>query len=60
MIKEIEIPFTSLRRTGADTIENVRHQKERVIITNYGKPVAAIVSLEDLELIKNIKKQKGT
>ena len=59
MIKETEIPFTLLRRTGADTIENVRHQKERVIITNYGKPVAAIVSLKDLELIKTFKKQKG-
>jgi prevent-host-death family protein len=58
MPKEVEIPFTALRRAGADTIENVRHQKERVIITNYGKPVAAIVSIEDLELIKSAKKSK--
>lgn len=59
MTREVEISFTALRRAGAETIENVRHHKERVIISNYGRPVTAIISLEDLELLKNAKKAKS-
>ena len=50
--------FTALRLAGADIIDSVRHNKEWVILTNYGKPVAAIVSLEDLAILKSAKKTK--
>lgn len=54
MTKEIEISITDLRRTGGDTIENMRHHKERVITANCAKSVAAIISIEDLVILKSV------
>lgn len=36
----------------ADLITRVSHHKERVILTRRGKEIAAIVPLEDLQLIE--------
>jgi prevent-host-death family protein len=54
-IKETSMSFTTLRRSGADVIDRVRLTRERVLITNYGKPVAAMVSMEDLEILRKVK-----
>lgn len=36
----------------ADLITRVSHQKERVILTRRGKEIAAIIPLEDLQLLE--------
>lgn len=48
-----------LRREGGNIIARVKIAGDRVVITDYGKPQAAIVSLEDLARIEAAKKQKG-
>lgn len=34
------------------TVERVHHRHERVCITKHGRPVAALISAEDLELLE--------
>jgi prevent-host-death family protein len=36
----------------ADLITRVSHKKERIILTRRGKEIAAIIPLEDLELLQ--------
>lgn len=43
---------TDARENLADVLNRVSYAKDRVRITRRGKPVAAVVPIEDLELIE--------
>jgi prevent-host-death family protein len=44
----LKLTTAAARRDLADVIKRVRTTKQRVIITRYGLPLVAIVSIEDL------------
>ena len=52
MPKNSECSIMELRREGGDIIARVKIGGERIVVTDYGKPQAAIVSLSDLALIE--------
>jgi prevent-host-death family protein len=43
-----------LRENLHDILLRTQYEHERIIVTRHGKPVAAIVPLEDLELLREI------
>lgn len=43
---------TELRNRGSEAINRVAYAGERVLLQRHGKNVAAIVSIEDLELLQ--------
>lgn len=45
-----------LRREGGNVIARVKFAGDRVVVTDYGKPQAAIVSLEDLAQLEGFAK----
>ena len=49
-----KVAATKLRITISDLLDRVVHHGERVAVERYGKPVAALVSPEDLELLEAI------
>ena len=48
------VAATQLRATISDLLDRVVHHGERVAVERYGKPVAALVSSADLELLEAI------
>lgn len=56
MNKKSECSILQLRREGAEIVARVRVAGERFVVTNYGKPQAALVSLEDLKFLEEKKK----
>lgn len=51
------ITTTELRDDAADTLGRVRHAGERLVVTKNGKPTAAIISVNDLELLEKLEDQ---
>ncbi len=49
-----KVAATTLRTTISDILDRVVHHGERVAVERYGKPVAALVSSRDLELLEAI------
>ena len=49
-----KVAATKLRITISGLLDRVVHHGERVTVERYGKPVAALVSPEDLELLEAI------
>ena len=49
-----KVAATELRTTISDLLDRVVHHGERVAVERYGKPVAALVSSEDLQLLEAI------
>ncbi|GAA2812810.1 type II toxin-antitoxin system Phd/YefM family antitoxin [Streptomyces showdoensis] len=47
-----EIPVTQARAELADLINRVVYGNERVVVTRHGKPLVALVSAADLELLE--------
>lgn len=47
-----EMPITAIRDDLAETVRRVEFQSERVVLTRHSKPVAALVSAADLELLE--------
>lgn len=45
---------TEVRQEFADTLDRVRFGKERIILHCDGKPVAALVPIEDFELFEQM------
>lgn len=45
------VPATELRDNGAEIVSRVAYGDEPVVLTRFGKPLAAVVSLRLLELI---------
>lgn len=50
----IETTSTALRRNLQDYLSRTQFDRERVTVTRNGKPVAAIIPLEDLELLQAV------
>ena len=48
------VAATKLRTTISDLLDRVAHHGERIAVERYGKPVAALVSPEDLDLLEAI------
>ena len=48
------IEVTDARKAFADTINRVFYSRERIVLDRRGKPVAAIVSMDDLKLLEAI------
>ncbi|MFC8507899.1 type II toxin-antitoxin system Phd/YefM family antitoxin [Streptomyces sp. NPDC057411] len=48
-----EIPVTQARAELADLINRVVYGNERVVVTRHGKPLVALVSAADLELLES-------
>ena len=49
-----KVAATELRTAISDLLDRVVHHGERVTVERYGKPVAALVSSEDLQLLEAI------
>ena len=49
-----KVAATELRFSISGLLDRVVHHGERVAVERYGKPVAALVSPEDLELLEAI------
>ncbi|MDK1474562.1 type II toxin-antitoxin system Phd/YefM family antitoxin [Streptomyces sp. 549] len=50
-----EIPVTQARAELADLINRVVYGSERVVVTRHGKPLVALVSAADLELLEELR-----
>jgi len=48
------VGVTRLRDAIPEVIDRVRHGGERILVERHGKPVAVIVSLEDLRLLEEL------
>jgi prevent-host-death family protein len=48
------LSVTELRHVLSDTLNAVKFEGERVLLLRQGKPVAALVSVEDMELLERI------
>ena len=49
-----EMTITEARSNFADLVNRATYAKERILINRRGKPVAAIVPIEDMELLEKI------
>jgi prevent-host-death family protein len=45
---------TRLRDSIPEVVERVRYEGERIVVERHGKPVIAIVSVEDLNLLRKV------
>jgi prevent-host-death family protein len=50
----ITLESTKAKDTFGDTINRAAYAKERIILTRRGKPVAALVPLEDVQLLEEM------
>jgi prevent-host-death family protein len=50
----LRMGLTDVRRRLYDTLRRVQSGGERIVLERRGRPVAALVSLEDLELLEEI------
>ena len=48
------VSLTELRESLPDTIGRVAHGKERLIIKRHNRPVAAVVSMDDVRLLETL------
>ena len=46
------LDMTAVRDDFSTTVNKVAYAEERVVIARHGKPVAALISLEDLKLLE--------
>lgn len=59
MINTTTIPARSLQKSYKSIIQEVKAKKKAVVLTTSNKPQAAIVSLEDLEKLQQVKAEQG-
>jgi prevent-host-death family protein len=52
-----ELPVTDAREDLAEVVNRVAYGHERVRLTRRGKPLAAVVPIEDLELLEQLEDQ---
>jgi prevent-host-death family protein len=50
--------LVDLRKNLAEAVNRAAYGGERVIVERHGKPVAALVSLRDVELLKQLEDQR--
>lgn len=61
MDMEVRIAIGQVRRDISELVNRVAYGGERVILTSRGRPKAALVSLDDLEQLRNrTKRQRQT
>ncbi len=53
-----EIPVTQARAELAELVNRVAYSGERVVLTRHGRPLAALVSSDDLELLEALAEQR--
>jgi len=49
-----ELPISQARDHLGEVVAKVEHAHERAILTRHGRPVAAVVSLEDLRALEEV------
>ncbi|WP_103566532.1 type II toxin-antitoxin system Phd/YefM family antitoxin [Actinomadura rubteroloni] len=54
----MEIPVTEARAQFADLVNRVAYTGDPVLLTRRGRPMAALVSAEDLELLRSLREQR--
>lgn len=60
MLNTSFLPARNLQKSYKSIIENVKKKKQPVVLTTNNKPQAAIVSLEDLEKIQQVKSAQAS
>ncbi len=50
----VRIPTVKARDEFSDLVNRAAYGKERVVLTRRGKPLAAVVPLEDVELLERL------
>jgi antitoxin Phd len=53
----IKLPASQVRKDFAEALNKVAYQHERIVLHRRGKDVAALVPMEDLELLEKIEDQ---
>ena len=53
-----EINTISARANFSEVVSRAAYGKERVVLTRHGKPVAAVISLEDLETLERLEDER--
>lgn len=53
-----EIPVTQARAELAELVNRVAYSGERVVLTRHGRPLAALVSAADLELLQALSENR--
>ncbi len=49
-----KISTLEARKKLADVINSAQYGKDRIVLTRHGKPVASVISIEDLELLESL------
>ncbi len=52
-----EVPIRDARQELADLLNRVAYRQERVVLTRYGRPLAAVVPMQDVELLERLEAQ---
>jgi prevent-host-death family protein len=52
-----EVPIRDARKEFADVLNRVAYRQERVVLTRRGKALAAVVPMEDVELLERLEDQ---
>ncbi len=52
-----KLPASQVRKDFAEALNKVAYQHERIVLHRRGKDVAALVSIEDLELLEALEDQ---
>ena len=58
-MKTIDIPAAEVKRHLADYLARSSHRECRVVVTRRGRPMAAIVSMDDLRELEQAEKRAG-
>ena len=53
-----EINTFSARANFSELVSRAAYGKERVVLTRHGKPVAAVIPLEDLEALERLEDER--
>jgi len=57
---EIRVTMTELKRSLGELVNRVAYGGDRVVLVSRGRPKAAIVSIEDLELLRQLRREEAT
>lgn len=60
MLNPTNVPARNLQKSYKSLIEEVKTKKRAVVLTTHNKPQAALVSLEDLEVLKRAKVRQAS
>jgi len=55
-----KLEATKARQEFADTLNRVAYGRDRIVLQRHGKSVAAVVPVDDLDLIKRCEEEEAT